>query len=127
MTREKFAYPALKNAVNKLATKYSPKFILIEDKASGQQLIQDLRIENLLGIVPIKPQGDKVTRFASSLLAFQAGQILFPKKSGFNTALLQELTSFPNSKYDDIVDSISQFVNFIKMKSSRAEARIRGL
>ncbi|WP_232048146.1 hypothetical protein [Rickettsia conorii] len=41
LVRKKINYPELKNLTEKLTREYQ-KFILIEDKASGQQLIQDI-------------------------------------------------------------------------------------
>lgn len=125
MIRAKYTYPDLKKEVIKLAQKYNPKFILIEDKASGQQIIQDLKLENFNNIIPIRPKIDKITRFASVLNLFQAGLILLPKNANYKTILLKELTTFPYSPHDDIIDSISQFLNFIKTSTSRPEVRIR--
>jgi len=104
--RQKLTYPILKTEFNRLSKKYCPKFILIEDKASGQQLIQDLRLDGYNNIVAIKPKLDKITRFASVTPLFLAGQVLLPKQSNFNTVLLNELLKFPHERYDDIVDSI---------------------
>lgn len=114
MIRQKFTYPDLKIAVEKFAKKYQPKYILIEDQASGQSLIQDLKNAHYGNIVPIKPKYDKVTRFASILDLFETGHILLAAKSVHNHQLLSELTIFPNSKHDDIIDSISQLFNFVK-------------
>lgn len=124
--RQKLTYPELKSKVDKLAKRYSPKSILIEDKASGQQVIQDLRLDGLANIIAIKPKLDKITRFASVLSLFQAGAVQLPKQAAFNSILLCELLAFPNCKNDDIIDSISQFLNFIKDRTGKKPARIRG-
>lgn len=124
--RQKLTYPELKNKVDKLAKRYNPKSILIEDKASGQQLIQDLRLDGFANIIAIKPKLDKITRFASIVSLFQAGSVQLPKQAAFNSVLLHELLSFPNCKNDDIIDSISQFLNFIKDHKGKKPARIRG-
>ena len=124
--RQKLTYPELKNKVDKLAKRYNPKSILIEDKASGQQVIQDLRLDGMANIIAIKPKLDKITRFASIVSLFQAGSVQLPKQAAFNAVLLNELLAFPNCKNDDIIDSISQFLNFIKDHKSKKPARIRG-
>lgn len=125
--REKLTYSELKANVLKMIAQYNPKFVVIEDKASGQQLIQDLTLEHVKGVVKIKPKYDKITRFAASTLAFESGQILLPKYSKFNPILLEELTTFPNSRHDDVVDAISQFVNFMKSQLMKTDAKIRKL
>ena len=125
MDRAKYAYPHLKSQVEKLASNYNPKHIIIEDKASGQQLIQDLRFENHSNIVSIKPRLDKITRFAAVLALFQSGRILLPKNASFKNMIIEEITTFPHSKNDDIVDTISQFLNFMKELDGRKDFRIR--
>ena len=127
MFRQKLTYPELKVKIEQWARKYIPRFILIEDKASGQQIIQDLRLDGVSNIVAIKPKLDKITRFASITPLFQASRALLPKQSIFNMLVLKELLNFPHTKHDDIVDSISQFLNFIKELSAKPLARIRGL
>lgn len=127
MIRQKMTYPLLKNEVQKQADKYKPKYLLIEDKASGQSIIQDLKLMGYKNIKPIKPIGDKITRFASVIPMFQAGKVLLPKRSVFNSFLIKELTSFPNSPHDDIVDSVSQFLIFAKEINVPVKARMRNL
>ncbi|WP_016916671.1 phage terminase large subunit family protein [Rickettsia honei] len=60
LVRKKINYPELKNLTEKLAREYQPKFILIEDKASGQQLIQDIGfLGGNIRVIGIKPSFDK--------------------------------------------------------------------
>ena len=66
-----------------------------------------------------------MTRFASIIDLFQSGKVLLPKESSFNRNLIRELTSFPNSKNDDIVDSVSQFLNFSKGINCKKVVRVR--
>jgi predicted phage terminase large subunit-like protein len=127
LLRDKLTYPELKSGIEKLAKKYYPKFILIEDKASGQSVIQDLKLCGFSNIIAIKPKYDKITRFTSIISLFQSGCVCIPKASNFSPILLKELLSFPHSKNDDIVDSISQFLNFMKESTLlKTPARIRG-
>ncbi|WP_341786831.1 hypothetical protein [Rickettsia endosymbiont of Cantharis rufa] len=73
----------------KLAKEYKPRFILIEDKASGQQLIQDIGfLGDNIRVIGIKPRLDKVTRFAPIVPLFQAGSVLIPRQSSI---ILKEL------------------------------------
>lgn len=125
LVRKKINYPELKNITEKLAREYQPRFILIEDKASGQQLIQDIGfLGDNIRVIGIKPKLDKVTRFASVVPLFQSASVLIPKQSSI---VLKELLNFPHIKNDDIVDSVSQFLNFMKDKSLKQPARIRSL
>ncbi|MCP5369968.1 MAG: phage terminase large subunit [Rickettsiaceae bacterium] len=119
MIRKKMSYPELKKAIEKQIAKYSPKYVLIEDKSSGQSLIQDLLLANYKGIKAIKPMQDKVTRFASVIPLFQDQRVLIINKTSVNQEIIRELTNFPNNKHDDIVDAISQFLNFTKTNNNQ--------
>lgn len=125
MIRQKLTYPNLKNLIEKENAKYKPKYILIEDKASGQSIIQDLKLSGYQNIYPIKPKFDKITRFAAIVPLLQSGKFLFLKNANFMHILLKEITNFPNTAYDDIVDSISQCAQFTKIHHNQGQARIR--
>lgn len=120
--RAKPPYPELKRRIIYYIKRYRPKFTLIEDYASGSSLSQDLKYEAFDGIISIRPKLDKITRFASVANLVESGRILFPE----NDILIREITSFPHSKNDDIVDSISQFLKFMKDKENR-EPKVRNL
>lgn len=112
-------FPALKKAAVDLAAKWNCWEVLIEDAASGQSLIQELKRETRLAIRPVKPDGDKTTRaFAISPL-IESGRVFipaagvqlegrFPVRSDWRADMLDETSSFPEGAHDDIVDSISQ-------------------
>jgi predicted phage terminase large subunit-like protein len=113
--RERVDYPDLRRAVHRLREKYPTAALLIEDKGSGTSLIQDLRSENKAPI-PINPEGDKVARLAAVSLQFASGAVWFPKGAPWLGSLKAELLGFPNVKYDDQVDSISQALSWIKLR-----------
>lgn len=127
MRKEKLTYPELKNQAESYLRKYKPRYTLIEDKASGQSLVQDLILAGHNGITAIRPRQDKITRFCACVPSIQAGKVLFPKKARLKHDLLSELLYFPNSRHDDIVDSVSQFINFIKEYSYNRPPSIRRL
>jgi hypothetical protein len=49
-------------AVKRLAQAHGATVVLVEDKASGTQLIQDLVDEGLHGVQGYQPEGDRVIR-----------------------------------------------------------------
>lgn len=112
--RAKLEYPALKRKVVELAKKYPPDVILIENKASGQALIQELREENALPIIAIQPVGDKITRFAVCATLFEARKVALPNYAKWKADYVLEILSFPGSAKDDQVDSTSQFLEYSK-------------
>ena len=104
--REKLEFPDLKKAVRRLAYQHKTRLVLIEDKASGTSLIQELRAEHF-SIVQAAPSldGDKIMRLRSQTAKIEGGFVMFPKKAPWLDVYLQELLAFPNSKHDDQVDS----------------------
>jgi predicted phage terminase large subunit-like protein len=113
--RGKLEFPELKNMQIALANKWNATQIIIEDKASGQGLLQTLRKETRLPIVAYMPDKDKVTRWSKAAIHFEAGRVYFPEKH-FVKDIIEELKTFPNGLHDDIVDSISQFLNWYNNK-----------
>ena len=55
-------YPELKRAVREQYERLKPSVVLIEDKASGTQLIQELIADGLYAVTRYQPQSDKVMR-----------------------------------------------------------------
>ena len=60
--RRRLEYPALKRAVREQQSLFGASVILIEDKASGTQLIQELITEGCHGATRYQPTGDKTMR-----------------------------------------------------------------
>ena len=112
LSRERVDYPALRHAVGRLREKHPNATLLIEDKGSGTSLIQELRVNNV-GVIPINPEGDKQTRCAAIAAQFEAGCVFFPKSAAWLDELKAELLGFPNVKYDDQVDSVTQALTWI--------------
>ncbi len=104
--RRKLDFPSLKRSVSDLAHLHQARVVLVEDKASGTSLIQELRSERF-SIVQAAPDidGDKVMRLRSQTAKIEGGFVLFPAEAPWLHAYLSELLAFPNSKYDDQVDS----------------------
>jgi predicted phage terminase large subunit-like protein len=104
--RHKVEFPDLKRAVRQLATLYRANIVLVEDKASGSSLIQELRFEHFSRVQAAPAiDGDKVMRLHSQTAKIEGGFVLFPKEAHWLEIYLLELVTFPNSKYDDQVDS----------------------
>jgi predicted phage terminase large subunit-like protein len=107
-------YPELRPAVWQQAARYQPSNILIEDKASGTQLIQELILDGVFGITEYKPTMDKIVRMHSVTSTIENGFVYLPTKADWLAVYLQELTTFPKGKYDDQADSTSQALDWAK-------------
>jgi predicted phage terminase large subunit-like protein len=103
----------LRNLVSELCLRFNVERLLIEDAASGTQLIQLLRQDRPNHVpLPIActPVGDKVTRFAAQASKIEGGELLLPHSASWLADLEIELIGFPNARYDDQADAISQLL-----------------
>ena len=98
--RKRMSYPDLKRAVVTQAELWSARVVLIEDKASGTQLIQELK-QTLSGVKGIKSEGDKTMRMLAQTPEIENGHVLLPKQAPWLPDYVQELITFPKAKYDD--------------------------
>lgn len=125
--RGRVEYPELKRKIVDLYQKWQPKKVLIEDKASGQAILQDLRQDHwTIPLISVQVHKDKFTRFASITTLFECGRVLIPENIFWKNEYEQELLSFPNSPNDDQVDSTSQYLNYM-MTNILKFPRIRNL
>jgi predicted phage terminase large subunit-like protein len=81
--------------------------VLIEDKANGSSVIAKLTDE-IPGVVPVQPQGGKMSRLVATSPEFQARNWFVERHGAWTHKLVEQLTMFPNAKNDDISDAISQ-------------------
>lgn len=123
---KRLEYPDLKSRVIEHAARWNAAAVLIEDKASGQSLLQDLRRETALPAIAINPKGDKVMRASAVSSLIEAGKVALPQHAAWLTDYEMEMLTFPNAPHDDRVDATSQFLEWIRAKGS-AEYRIRRL
>jgi len=91
-----------------LARKHKPNTILIENASTGVALEQELRRMHQWAIRLVPVEHDKIGRLYIQQGKFEAGQVLFPRNASFLRDLEAELLTFPQGKYDDQVDSITQ-------------------
>ena len=116
--RDRVEYPDLKKALvgvyDKALSLYGrPSAILIEDKASGQSLIQELRATTSLPVVAIDTEGqNKVVRLAAVSPQFEAGRVWLPERAPWLIDYESELFGFPLSTNDDQVDMTSQYLKW---------------
>jgi predicted phage terminase large subunit-like protein len=98
-----------------------PDLILVEDKASGISLVQELRQMHL----PVRAwnpgHADKMTRLQITASIFTTGRVWLPEsnnRKGFvkdwAEGFLSQLCAFPDSTNDDYVDSASQAIRLLK-------------
>jgi predicted phage terminase large subunit-like protein len=118
--RARLQYPDLRRKVAALAARHGAGTILIENVGPGMALLQDLWRDLPQGMVrPLgqKPDGSKADRMVAQSAKIEAGHVHLPKEVDWLDTFLLEILAFPNGRYDDQVDSVSQFLKW----SSRRE------
>ncbi|MEO5376875.1 MAG: phage terminase large subunit [Magnetococcus sp. DMHC-6] len=111
-------YPDLKRMVGELASRWHVDAILVEDRGSGQSLLQELRRETRWSLIGIVPVVDKVTRMSVVSALFESGRVLLPQQGEWLAEYEAEVLSFPTSVHDDQVDSTSQFLSWAKNRAA---------
>jgi predicted phage terminase large subunit-like protein len=114
--RRHVEYPDLKRAVREQYERFNPAVVLIEDKSSGTQLVQELLAEGLHSVTRYRPQ-HKVMRMHAQTAMIENGFVHVPQKAPWLAQYLSELTAFPNGKHDDQVDSTAQVLDWFKRGS----------
>lgn len=145
--RDRVEFPELKKAVQQFYERYKPREVLIEDKASGQSLIQELQRSTRIPIKAIKVNSDKIARVNAVTPLFESGRVkivvssetfqsivptgenmnkLYSKKPmDWSELVINECEEFPGGEFDDIVDSVTQFMNYAKTVNTSLEVRTR--
>lgn len=108
LVRGRFEYPLLRSTAIELAQRFRPDEILIEDASTGIALAQELRDNGDFFVNPKKVERDKIGRVYVQQGKFAAGRVWLPRNAPFLPELERELLTFPQSRHDDQVDSITQ-------------------
>jgi predicted phage terminase large subunit-like protein len=115
--RARLEYPSLRRKVIELAELFKVQIILIEEAGFGLTLLQDLRTglpSHITQPLGIKPLGTKSDRLVAQTAKIEAGHVHLPKEAPWLSDFLNEMLAFPNGRYDDQVDSVSQFLNWVQ-------------
>jgi predicted phage terminase large subunit-like protein len=113
--RRQLEYPALKRAVREQQKLFNANVVLIEDKVSGTQLIQELIVEGCYAVTRYQPTLEKVVRLHAQTAMIENGFVHLPETAPWLAEYLHEVTIFPKGKHDDQVDSTAQFLDWVKM------------
>ena len=109
----RYEYPELRRMAQVLYKEFNPDICIVEKKASGQSLIQDMRRSGL----PVQdyiPDKDKVSRVYAASPLIEAGRVWIPKHKPWSEDLLTELLQFPNAAHDDQVDAMTMAIHYMK-------------
>ena len=116
LLRDRLEAPDLISAAKAFYERHSPNHItnpvrfagfFVEDKVSGTGLIQTLRRETNIPVIPIQRDRDKVSRVNDVLPYIRAGRLFVPEDEPWVNAYIGELAAFSPAmthEHDDQVD-----------------------
>ena len=113
--RGRWSFPQLRAAAKEQYNMYKPDRIIIENKASGQSLLQDLKL-NGLPVLPFQPDRDKVARAHAVSGIVERQRVWLPLGKKFAAELLQEALEFPKGAHDDAVDSMVMALLYLRRR-----------
>ena len=90
MLRQRLEFPALKRAVREQQNLYRAAEILIEDKASGTRLIQELIADGCHGVTRYQPTTDKIMRMHAQTAMIENGFVHIPETAPWLAEYLHE-------------------------------------
>jgi predicted phage terminase large subunit-like protein len=107
-------YPDLERKQESLYAQFKPKKVYIEDKGSGQSLIQSARKNprHKMPIIPVPvPPGEgKIKRVHDATPILEGQRVYLPQWAPWADETLAEWTAFPLGIHDDEVDAMIQAV-----------------
>lgn len=124
--RGKWELPDLITELKRINDEFKPDWFLIEKKASGISVIQELRRQPDIPLFEYIPDKDKMSRIQAALPTMKAGSVWFPENMTFTEPVVTELLQFPAGKNDDFVDTISMIINWMRMNAVLLQPGERG-
>lgn len=89
--------------------------LLVEDKANGPAVISALkRAAAGFTVHAVNPLGGKTSRANAATPQFNQGRVWFPRRHALTATVTSQLVKFPGDTFDDLVDSVTQAVNFVQ-------------
>tara|TARA_B000000460_G_C21534586_1_gene402516 strand:- start:493 stop:2124 length:1632 start_codon:yes stop_codon:yes gene_type:complete len=122
--RGKWDFPELKQRLIQLNNRWRGKAlraIYVEDKASGQSVVQELKRQSGMSIIPYKVVHDKVSRVSAILPLIQGGRVFLPENAKWIDDFMDETVTFPNGMYDDQVDAMTITIDVLSRTSMSPE------
>lgn len=108
--RKQHLYPQLLRAALNLRRAWKPDLIVVEKAVTGLSLKPDLVQRGAKEASWLTSRHGKVELMVAQSAKIERGQVRLPKSATWLDGFLAEILAFPNGKYDDQADTLSQFL-----------------
>lgn len=122
MINEHLNFTATTRKIKVMKAKY-PEIgaVLVEDKANGSAVLEVMKDE-IFGLIRVQPGASKEDRVNAVSFLIEAGNVYLPKDKNITWQFIDQCSSFPNGKHDDMVDAMCYAL--IRLSKMRAFKRI---
>lgn len=104
---DRCTYPELKKEIQKIHARFEEDYIVIEKKASGHSLLQDLKADaKKYPVLGFKPKADKIARAHMAAFPLEQGKVWFLNRDWADEAITIA-SKFPATDKKDLVDTIT--------------------
>lgn len=122
--RSRDPYPVLKERAVAIAAVHHPRLVVVEDAASGQSLIQDLRVNTRLPVVAWKVDRDKVSRAHAVTGQWASKRARLSLPDHVAQTFIDEHLLFPEGDHDDQVDMGAMALAHLSIWQARSNRRV---
>ena len=112
----RFEFPELRESAIEAAQLWKPDKVLIEKKASGHSLAQELRKAGL-PVARIKVTDSKFVRAHAASLILERGCVFYVKRK-WASEVIKQCGNFPADDHDDLTDTCTQAMLWLRKKWS---------
>lgn len=113
---KRMEFPELRENAMMAAELWKPDKVLIEKKASGHSLAQEMRRANL-PVARIKVTDSKFVRAHAASLVLERGCIFYVKRN-WAQEVISQCGNFPADDHDDMVDTVTMAMLWLRKKWS---------
>ena len=110
---KRVGFPTLRKDAQDAYKRYEPDVVLVEPKASGKSLVQELRLAN----VPCREwqpergsrgrEKSKYARTHAASVVLSDGDVFYPEGYRWAQEIIEQCAQFPLGEHDDLVDTCS--------------------